>query len=74
MNVMDLCVTSAFLPSKSEARRLIMQGGLTLNNEKVTDDLIELSKRLIDKKYLVLVNKIDLERMLDLDKLNIDNV
>jgi len=42
------------------------------NNEKVADDLIELSKRLINKKYLVLVNKIDLERMLDLDKLNID--
>ena len=42
------------------------------NNEEVTDDLIELSKRLINKKYLVLVNKIDLERMLDLDKLNID--
>ena len=42
------------------------------NNEKVTDDLIELSTRLVDKKYLVLVNKVDLERMLDLDKLNID--
>ena len=42
------------------------------NNEEVTDDLIELSTRLVDKKYLVLVNKIDLERILDLDKLNID--
>lgn len=42
------------------------------NNEEVTDDLIELSTRLVDKKYLVLVNKVDLERMLDLDKLNID--
>ena len=42
------------------------------NNEEVTDDLIELSTKLVDKKYLVLVNKIDLERMLNLDKLNID--
>ena len=42
------------------------------NNEKVTDDLIELSTKLVDKKYLVLVNKVDLERMLELDKLNID--
>ena len=42
------------------------------NNEEVTDDLIELSTRLVDKKYLVLVNKVDLERMLDLNKLNID--
>lgn len=42
------------------------------NNEEVTDDLIELSTKLVDKKYLVLVNKIDLEKILDLDKLNID--
>ena len=42
------------------------------NNEEVTEDLIELSTKLVDKKYLVLVNKIDLERILDLDKLNID--
>ena len=42
------------------------------NNEKVTDDLIELSTKLVDKKYLVLVNKVDLERMLELDKLKID--
>ena len=42
------------------------------NNEEITKDLIELSTKLVDKKYLVLVNKIDLERMLDLDKLNID--
>ena len=42
------------------------------NNEEISDDLIELSTKLVDKKYLVLVNKIDLERILDLDKLNID--
>jgi tRNA modification GTPase len=42
------------------------------NNEEVTEDLIELSTKLVDKKYLVLVNKVDLERMLELDKLNID--
>ena len=54
MNVMDLCVTSAFLPSKSEARRLIMQGGLTLNNEKVTDINLVIDESLFAEGYLLL--------------------
>ena len=54
MNVMDLCVTSAFLPSKSEARRLIVQGGLTLNNEKVTDINLVIDESLFAEGYLLL--------------------
>ena len=42
------------------------------NNEEITDDLIELSTKLVDKKYLVLINKNDLETKLDITKLNID--
>ena len=42
------------------------------NNEEVTDDLIELSTKLVDKKYLILVNKNDLETKLDITKLDID--
>ena len=37
INVMDLVVKTSFIPSKSEARRLIQQGGLCLNDEKVND-------------------------------------
>lgn len=37
INIMDLCVKTNFIPSKSEARRLILQGGLTLNDNKVSD-------------------------------------
>ena len=37
INVMDLVVKANFIPSKSEARRLIQQGGLCLNDEKVCD-------------------------------------
>jgi len=37
INVMDLVVKTNFITSKSEARRLIQQGGLCLNDEKVTD-------------------------------------
>ena len=42
------------------------------NNEELTDDLIELSTKLVDKKYLVLINKNDLENKLDISKLNIN--
>ena len=42
------------------------------NNEEITDDLIELSTKLVNKKYLVLINKNDLETKLDITKLNID--
>ena len=42
------------------------------NNEEITEDLIELSTKLVDKKYLVLINKKDLQNKLDISKLNID--
>lgn len=37
INVMDLVVKTNFIQSKSEARRLIQQGGLCVNDEKVSD-------------------------------------
>lgn len=35
--ILDLLVSTKILPSKSEARRLVQQGGLTINEEKITD-------------------------------------
>lgn len=35
--IIELLATTKILPSKAEARRLIQQGGLTINGEKVTD-------------------------------------
>ena len=37
MNVLDVLAQTGILPSKAEARRLITQGGLTINDEKITD-------------------------------------
>ena len=37
INVLDLLVNVNLLPSKGEGRRLIQQGGLLVNNEKVTN-------------------------------------
>ena len=44
INIMDLLVLVNLLPSKGEARRLIQQGGLLVNNEKVTNIGLMISK------------------------------
>ncbi len=58
-----------------KSKKIMEESDLVLfmlnNNEEITDDLIELSTRLVDKKYLVLINKNDLENKLDITKLNI---
>jgi len=37
MNVVDFIVAAGLVPSKSEARRAIEQGGLIVAGEKITD-------------------------------------
>ena len=37
IGIMDLMLACKLVPSKSEARRLIQQGGVFVNEEKVTD-------------------------------------
>ena len=54
INVMDLCVKTGFVPSKSEARRLIMQGGLTINEEKVNDISLSVDAKYLTGNYLLL--------------------
>ena len=42
------------------------------NNEKLTDDIKELLEQVKNKKYLVLINKIDLDNKLNKEELNVD--
>lgn len=35
--ILDILIEASVIPSKSEGRRLIQQGGLTVNDEKITD-------------------------------------
>ncbi|MBQ8683966.1 MAG: tyrosine--tRNA ligase [Clostridia bacterium] len=37
MGLLDVLVTAGLCPSKSEARRLVQQGGVAVNDEKITD-------------------------------------
>ena len=42
------------------------------NNEEITKESLDLIKKISNKKYLILINKMDLEKKLDIKELNID--
>ena len=44
------------------------------NNEKITDEDYEILGKLKNKNYIIIINKIDLETKIDLEKINTDNV
>ncbi|KAH7444574.1 hypothetical protein KP509_02G083500 [Ceratopteris richardii] len=54
-SLLDICVNSGLLGSKGAARRLIKQGGLYLNNEKVEDEgkVVE-QEDIVDNRMLLL--------------------
>lgn len=57
---------------------LLSQSDLVLyvlnNNEELNEEDITLLEKIKNKPYIVIVNKIDLENKLNLDKLNLENV
>lgn len=63
INVLDLLVSAKLFASKGEARRMIEQGGVTIDNEKITDFKLNLAPKseYIIKKgkkiYLKIENK-----------------
>ena len=42
------------------------------NNEKIDEDNLRILSELKDKNYIIIINKIDLEKKIDLDKLDVD--
>jgi len=63
MDILDLIVKVGFAPSKGEARRLVLQGGVTIDGEKIADakEIIKLDKTKILKvgkrKFIKLICK-----------------
>jgi tyrosyl-tRNA synthetase len=51
--VLDLLTVSKLTPSKSEARRLVMQGGVLVNDEKVTSIDTAFTKEQFSEKFIV---------------------
>ena len=63
INIQQLLVVSNLAPSKSEARRLLTQGGISINGEKTTDinhkiTTDQLAKGIIIKKGKKVYKKI----------------
>ena len=54
INIIDLILAVQFAPSKSEARRLVVQGGVTIDGEKINDINNEVD---IEKEKILKVGK-----------------
>ena len=52
--LLDLMIKIGFAPSKGQARTLIDQGGITLNDEKVTNSNYQLSEKDFEDGYAIL--------------------
>ena len=53
INVMDLLVKVGLCPSKGEARRLVQQGGVTVNDEKVLDIGKTFAESVFDGEFII---------------------
>lgn len=54
ISVLDLMVKTTLCPSKGEARRLVMQGGVTVNDKKVDVSSVMLSKEDFKDGFIVI--------------------
>jgi tyrosyl-tRNA synthetase len=55
MDVTSLVTSTGIFPSKSEARKMIQNGGLSINREKITDMQMQVdATHLLHKKYLLI--------------------
>ncbi len=54
IGLIDLLATVGLVPSKAEARRLIQQGGISVDDEKITDVKAEIPADSFSKGYVVI--------------------
>lgn len=54
INIIDLLSVTGLVPSKGEARRLIQQGGVAIDDEKITDFKADITKDNFAKGYVVI--------------------
>ncbi len=52
--ILDLLSKCGLIPSKKEGRRLIEQGGITVDDEKVTDVLATVAKEAFEKGHVII--------------------
>ena len=54
IGLIDLLAATKLVPSKAEARRLIQQGGISVDDEKITDVKAEISADAFEKGYVII--------------------
>ena len=54
ISIIDAIVKTGVAPSKGQARTLVTQGGISLNDEKITDINYTLSDKDFSKGYAIL--------------------
>ena len=54
LGVIELLAETKLVPSKAEARRLIQQGGISIDDQKITDVKAEITTDAFDKGYVVI--------------------
>jgi tyrosyl-tRNA synthetase len=54
INIVDLLTLTKFLPSKSEARRVIQQGGVAVNGRKIENVEVIVDLNSVDNGYILL--------------------
>ena len=52
-NIMDVLVMSGIAPSKSEARRLIVGNGISINSEKISDPNMLITEDMFKDKFVI---------------------
>lgn len=57
IDVTSFLAESGILSSKGEARKLIQQGGITINREKVSDPQLQITEKMLLHKLYLLVQK-----------------
>ena len=54
ISILDAMIQVGFAPSKGQARTLIEQGGISLNEEKITETTYQLSENDFKEGYAIL--------------------
>ncbi len=54
MAILDVMIEAGLIPSKGEGRRLVQQGGVSVNNEKITDPFANITLSMFENDEIII--------------------
>ncbi len=54
MTILDVMLAAGLIPSKGEGRRLVQQGGVSVNNEKITDPFSNITLSMFENDEIII--------------------